>query len=116
MFLVCGCGKNEIESKWITTGGWSKVYVYEGEGEFISMLWQGNTGTASFSDTDPEYTKKYVEKYKEDSNYKTTTSGLPDSYKGNVASFETKDKKLWIRIMWTNTATFLLVKTYSIKI
>lgn len=112
VFFITGCGKNEIETKWSTAGAWSEIYVYEGEGEFVSMRWDGTTGTATFKNTDPSYTKSYVNKYLLDPNYKTTSTGLPSDYSGNVASFETKDEKLWVRIMWTDTATFLLVKTY----
>ena len=112
VFFITGCGKNEIESKWSNTGAWSEIYVYEGEGEFISMRWEGDTGTATFKNTDPSYTRSYANKYLADPNYKKASTGLPDSYSGNVASFITLDEKLWVRIMWTNTSTFLLVKTY----
>ncbi len=69
-------------------------------------------GTATITDTDFGYTIDYIDLYKNDSNYRSSTTGLPSSYTGSAVAFETLDGKLWVRIMYTTTSTFLLVRYY----
>ena len=113
--MLTACGVNETEKNWSQEGAWTEIYVYKGEGDLLSMNWseEEQKGTATIQNTDASYTEKYVSLYEDDSNYKTSTTGLPSSYKGNAKAFETIDGRLWVRIMWTNTSTFLLVRIYE---
>lgn len=114
VFLLSACGKSEIEKNWSNEGAWSEIYVYKGSGEFTDMNWSylDKKGTAMFLHTDVNYTKKYVALYQSDNNYRKAPTGLPNNY-SDVAAFETLDSRLWVRIMWTDKATFLLVRIYE---
>ena len=113
-FLVA-CGQTETEKNWLREGAWNQIYVYKGPGKILSMNWSesNQTGTAAITDTDYSYTIEYIDQYRSDSIYKSSTTGLPSNYNGNAVAFETLDGRLWVRIMWSNTATFLLVRIYD---
>ena len=115
IILLSACGMNDAEKNWRQEGAWTEIYVYKGKGELISMNWSESEkkGTATIKNTDSSYTQKYVELYEDDSNYISSTTGLPSNYSGNVEAFETRDGRLWVRIMWTDTSTFLLVTIYE---
>lgn len=113
--VLTACGMNDTEKNWSQEGAWTEIYVYKGEGDLLDMNWSESDqkGTATIQNTDASYTREYVSLYENDSNYKSSTTGLPDYYSGNVEAFETLDGRLWVRIMWTNTSTFLLVRIYE---
>ena len=105
-----------VAANWSREGAWNDIYVYKGPGELLSdMTWseEDKVGTATIVNTQFSYTKEYINLYWLDSNYKSSTTGLPESASGSAVAFETLNGKIWVRIMWTSTTTFLLVRIYD---
>ena len=116
IFICSACGLNsekinETEKNWLNKGAWSEIYVYKGEGELLDMQWSDNeqSGIATINNTNATYTLQYIALYENDSNYIRTDANMPSGYTGNVKAFETLDGRLWVRIMWSKTTTFILV-------
>ena len=115
--LLASCGRTiyETEKRWSQEGAWTEIYVYKGKGQLLSMKWSAaeKLGTATIMGTDLSYTEEYISLYEKDSNYKTSTTGLPSYYSGEAKAFETLDGRLWVRIIWSETSTHLLVRIYD---
>ncbi len=105
-----------VAASWSKEGAWNDIYVYKGPGKLLGrMTWseEEKVGAATITNTEYSYTKEYINLYQLDSNYKSSTTGLPESAAGNAVAFETLNGKIWVRIMWTDTSTFLLVRIYD---
>lgn len=119
LLLVCtfslfGCA-SETEKNWNNEGAWREIYVYKGKGDLLSMNWDESEkkGSATINNTKDGYAIEYIKLYEHDSNYKADATGLPSSYSGNAKAFSTIDDRIWLRIIWSDTATFLLVRIYE---
>ena len=125
MFIVIiflpACNKkdsdmNQIERNWSQEGAWSKVYVYKGKGELLSMMWKEKEqcGSVVIKNSDLDYDKEYISLYKNDPNWKLISNDFSDDYyESNNVDFESLDGKLSVRIVWGKSLTMIFLQVYE---